>query len=76
MGEFADLCKYLQLIADEHAEQDKRLIAMDKRLQDLKKERGLLQRELLFIRTYALDCKHQTTQHTSQSVHLSVLLQS
>ena len=41
---------YLQLIADEHAEQDKRLIAMDKRLQDLKKERGLLQRESRFIR--------------------------
>ncbi len=36
----------LQLISDEHTEQRKRLSAMDKRLQDLKKERGILQREL------------------------------
>ena len=48
--EFVNIC--LQLIADEHAERDKRLIAMDKRLQDLKKERGLLQRESHFLKIF------------------------
>ncbi len=36
-----------QLLADENAEREKRLAAMDKRLDDLRKERGPLQRKTI-----------------------------